>query len=67
MDAVTASTRLNDDSKEYFPMSHMTDMLMKAWHFRHACKEFDPKKKVRVADFLYYSGRRPPVAQLFRF
>ena len=43
-------------------MSHMTDMLMKAWHFRHACKEFDPKKKISDADFhtILEGGRLSP-------
>ena len=48
-------------------MSHMTDMLMKAWHFRHACKEFDPKKKISDADFhtILEGGRcRPALSVL---
>lgn len=43
-------------------MSHVTDILMQAWQFRHACKEFDPKKKVSDADFhtILEGGRLSP-------
>lgn len=43
-------------------MSAITDMLMHAWRFRHACKEFDPNKKISDADFqtILEGGRLSP-------
>lgn len=43
-------------------MSSIPDMLMRAWRFRHACKKFDPHKKISDADFqtILEGGRLSP-------
>lgn len=43
-------------------MPDITETLMAAWHFRHACKEFDPQRKISDADFhtILEGGRLSP-------
>ena len=43
-------------------MSTITETLLKAWNFRHACKSFDPTQKISDADFhtILEAGRLSP-------
>lgn len=43
-------------------MSDIRETLLKAWEFRHACKEFDSTKKISKADFhmILEAGRLSP-------